>query len=66
MDHDLEVLVIDPRRIEEVGRGVGVLRDMIHLFGKKCVNLCLLEKMREFPLMDMAIIGMSGRLLVEF
>lgn len=66
MDHDLEVLVIDPRRIEEVGRGVGVLRDMIRLFGKKCVNLCLLGKMRECPLMDMAIIGMSGRLLVEF
>lgn len=29
MDHDLEVLFIDPRSIEEVGRGVGVWKELV-------------------------------------
>ena len=35
MGQDIEIIVIDARGVEEVGRGVGVLRDVFSLFWKE-------------------------------
>ena len=35
MNQDLEIIVIDARKVEEVGRGVGLLRDVFSRFWKE-------------------------------
>ena len=50
MADDLEVVVIDFRGRQEIGKGVGVLRDILSLFWKKHMILFSLEKMNECPL----------------
>lgn len=35
MSQDIEIIVIDARGVEEVGRGVGLLRDVFSLFWKE-------------------------------
>ena len=60
MGQDLQIIVIDARGDEEVGRGVGVLRDVFCLFGKKRMNPFLLEKMSVCHLLGMTIKGRMG------
>ena len=50
MNQDIEVIVIDARGVEEMGRGVGLLRDVFSLFGKKHPISFLLEKMSVYHL----------------
>lgn len=50
MSQDIEIIVIDARGVEEVGRGVGLLRDVFSLFWKETYDSFLWEKMSVYHL----------------
>ena len=49
MGQDIEIIVIDARGVEEVGRGVGVLRDVFSLFWKETYDSLFIGENERVP-----------------
>ena len=49
MSRDIEITVIDARGVEEVGRGVGVLRDVCSLFWKEAYDSLFIGENERVP-----------------
>ena len=66
MGQDIEIIVINARGVEEVDRGVGVLRDVFSLFWKETYDSLFIEKMSVYHVLGMTTKEKNGLLLVEF
>ena len=49
MSQDIEIIVIDARGVEEVGRGVGLLRDVFSLFWKETYDSLFVGENERVP-----------------
>ena len=49
MSQDIEIIVIDARGVEEMGRGVGLLRDVFSLFWKETYDSLFVGENERIP-----------------